>query len=661
MTIKEQYAANLVGHWDFRRGTFQGVVPNLATTTLAGNAYPQLTKKGWGYKLPGDTNDYFEVSGGTYPDLAIAGDVTFGGAFYLPYDVTANSYILGFAGPSEDEADNILYSVRLNSGTNNITALHEYSTGTNVATTSSMTVSPGVNFLYVIRDTVTKKYTFFLNGVFEEGSAYSDNPSGGGDGDLQIGALSAIGSLDCTMIENMIFDTALSQEAVAQMYEEWQKEAYVTKYPRKTTLPKGSVMAGIADPIYELDMTIKGNTIQNLYPNASVDDASVEGTLINYEGRAGRGVLFDGGTDSRLDCGLTDLIHELANASFIFFVEPSSFTDFDGFLGQGTSTTDRTRIGLGGSGAGTSKDILINFANGGTAASAYTTSTPLGTNAPCVIRVEFDGTGATDADKVKCYVNEVEQTLTFSGDQATLLSNVSANLYLFDDPGAVSREFRGVGYHLVICDRNLTESEGAEVYRRFAAKKNLLLLQADCVETTVSQTSGELSNTGMGIDSGTWDIGASNGDKEATASVVGLIYHPSLSAYGTWWWTMNKANTGTQLGCYFVCGQQNNAGTQEYYLYSENNEEMKLWNGSSAILSTGYVLSTGVDYSFCVTRTPKGLFTVYVSTDGGITYTSIGSVTSTTHTACKYLVVKCEAGDTFKDVRHSPLVIDPTI
>jgi len=655
-TIKQQYAANLVASHDFRKGTFNDLSSTGAD--LSPNGTPYATRTPWGNAYALRNSSYFEVSTASYPDLNVAGDVTFGGVFHWGKVHTANSYLLGHGGSAETEATNILYSLRVNANGTSVSCLHEYGAGVNVAVnTTGFTVKPGINFLMATRDTVNKTYTICLNGACEELS-YSDNPSGGTTADYMVGSLAGAAPMPADILWTQTYNTSMSQAELCQMYEEWQQEELMFSVPKKTILPTGTMAAGLPEPILEYDMTINGAAVNDL--SSSNLPATVAG-CINTEGQMGQGVLFDGSTDARLDVGVTDLIHELSNASFCFMLEPSAFTDFDGFLTQGTSTTSRTRIGLGGSGAGVNKDILINFANGGTAASAYTTNTPLNTNAPAFIRVEFDGAGATDADKVKLFVNEDEQTLTFSGDQATLLAPVSANLYVGDDAGAVSREFRGIMNHLIIFDQNLTDAQGALLYSRFTKKLNLNLLQEDIVCTTSSQNSGDLSNTELKITSGSWTVEESSGHKGAVNETSGFLYYPSIGAFGTWWFTMNKAVSSTQTGCFLVCGEKDNSGTQEYYLFSDTSAEVKLWNGSTTILSTGYDLTVGVDYSFCITRTPKGVFTVYISTDGGATYTSIGTVESTTHTASKYLVIKGEAGDHFRDVKYYPLLIDPTL
>ncbi len=676
MTIKQQYAANLVGHWDFRRGMYQDVDGDYPTTPQ-GTAYSQMTEKGHGYRLLGDTNDYFQVANGDAGPLLLSNDLVFVSVFYLPYDVTSNSYLMGAAGTSENEEDNILYSVRINSGGNNLTALHEYGAGTNVAANSTITVSPGINFLAVSRDTNNKEYTFCLNGECEVVS-YSDNPTGGGGATFEIGAVQGIGSIDAVILETMVFNTSLGQQYLTQMYSDWQKEAWLTSIPKQTILPKGSIMDGICDPIYELDMTIEGDSVANLRPGAAVNDPTVEGGVINYEGAMGAGAYFPGGTDERLDGGLTDLIHELTNASFIFMLEPSSFNNYEGWLTQGTSTTNRTRIGVGGPGAGTNKDILINFAdNAGVAPSAYTTSVPLAAGAPTMVRIEFDGTGATDADKIKCYVNEEEQTLTFAGDQPTQLSSVSANLYIGDDPGAASREYHGVMNHLVICDDNLTEAQGAEVYERFAKKVNLNALQDDAVETIASQSGGFLSNSGFEIVSGSWNVEPGDG-KAAMCVTAGAIAIPSKQAYGTWEFDVYKDADANTLDVQFMSTEAQpitSSTNSGYSMRLSSTERFSLYEFSGGASSsdlmytaTGAVTLQNL-YRIRITRTPAGWFTVYVKdVTGNGAWQELdvtgGSGTNpkqnTNQTSSSYLVIDADAGDAVKNFVFYPLPIDPT-
>lgn len=680
-TIKEQFASNLVGHWDFRRGTYQDV-DGTYPSEFKGQAAPTLTSKGYGYRLFDATNDYLQVQNSDATGLLIAGDIVFTSLFYLPEDVASNSYLMGAAGTSEDEADNILYSVRINTVGNNFTALHEYGAGTNVAANSTLTVSPGINFLAVSRDTTAKEYTFCLNGKSEVVS-YSENPTGGEDGTFEIGAVQGIGSIDAVIMENMVFNTSMTEQQLAQMYADWQKEGWLTKTPEQTVLPKGSLLDYSTDPLIELDMVPRGDVVPNLYPKpANMNDPAIEGPFSTV-GRGGEGMFFPGGTDERLDCGLTDIIHELPNASFCFYLEPKSFNDYEGWLTQGTSITNRTRIGVGGPGAGTSKDILINFANGGTAPSAYTTNTPLGADAPVFVRIEFDGSGATDADKIKCYVNEEEQTLTFSGDQPALLSGTASTLYIGDDAGAVSREFNGTMYHLLVFDTNLTDAEGAAIYEKLSSKVDLYALQEDMVETVGSIAAGDfVTDTEWKVEEGSVAIKVDEYGKymEAQNSSTNA-YIPCRGLYGTHQFDVN-ANTGDPniyvQFCATGVGRVTDSHVTSYILRlsatGQGDQAVYLWKsvgGSITNLANtaANYFDTDKWYRVWVTVEPGNEINVYSQglEDGSaptLLTLDTGSfpVTDTAITSCEHFVFSTltASGGRIKNIKYSPLVIDPT-
>jgi hypothetical protein len=677
-TKKQQYFENIVGHWDFRQGTFFDQSPYGADLSQVGGGVPvpRSTEKGFGYELDRDQFQRFEVSTLGQEQLNIAGDLTIGLTFYQTEPASANMYLMGHGGPGEGEPQNILYSVRLNSGNSSITLLHEEGAGVNVATTFVFNVPTNrINHLAITRKTSSNEYILVFNGQPYTGT-YTTNPTGGDGASvvINVGAVTNTAFFTGTILETIIFNTAMTQQELTEMYDEFMNEPYLTKIPEVSTRPKGSLLDdNFPDAIFETDMVVIGGSnaagVQEI-PDLSGNGNFAEPLALRDESTLlGRGLAFEN-QEALIDFKLSTMLHNLQNASFCFVLTPRSLTDFDGFLSQTVSATQTTRIGLGGTGFGTNRDILINFANGGTAASANTTSEPLQENASAFVRVEFDGSGATDADKIKLYVNEEQQTLTFNGDQATQLAAAAVQLAVGKDTSVAGTEFTGVMHNLIIFDDNLTEAQGQRLYKRFKGASSTAFAQEDIFQTTAPISSGFLQNTNFEVISGQWGVDM---PKEINCEVAGAITRPSQQAYGTWYFTMNKTDEDNFYFMFMATQKDSitSAGQNGYMLglgASENIILYKVTGGVASILarSVTSAIELGKEYNFAITRTPDGEFSIYLK--GGdyegwqlmVADTGTNPVTDTAFTTSKYVFIEANEVDAFKNVRFSPLSFDPT-
>lgn len=668
MTIKEQYAANFVLLADYRKGSLADQSPSGNDGAFVGDPVFANTDKGLALK-GFSASDY--VNYGNASDLKFTNeDFTLGFYVQNAQQVQCLPFGKGTSGTYSPYAFQLEYP---SSGKFGIYMGNSAGNGWLIRPNElSADYDPEGSLIVCVKEGTD--VTLYSNGV--DGGSYTMASDTIMDNSLpfRVGVAS-----NATQPLNKnggitqgfaISGVALSGQEVAQLYEEVQQEAFILSIPTKTNIPKPYLTLDpvFPTPIFETDFKPRNNKLNDLSGNGN--DADINGVIAS-EGSLGESMEFQGVADQDVSFGNSTMLHDLDTASFCFLLEPTAFGNFDGFLAQGTSITDRTRIGLGGV-LGTNKDILINFANGGTAASAYTTNEPLAANAPVLIRIEFNG---HQAENIKLYVNEEKQTLTESGTKASTLSNVSAELLLGNDLGAVGRVFNGHMYYAAIFDQNLTTAQGAALLAKMQEKLNLNLLQEDIIVTPSSVSSDYLSNTGFEVLSGSFDVVVDDeGDKAIECASDGVVAIPSSGVYGTWEWSMLQADTNNAPSVFFANQGAAVDSSDDGYRFFINTDEAfgldKYVSTSSTVLlrSSNSYVTTGQWYKIRITRTPEGVFTVYHSTDNGVTWTQTDSsqdgsnpFTDTSITSSSHFVFDGDAGDQLKDVKYYPLVIDPTV
>ena len=150
------------------------------------NTFPtQLYTKGFGLG-----NGEYLV--GDIDELKITGDITFGLMVNVPQSVAGTTYLASCSGASESEADNNLYSMYVEAGAQNFKYAHEYGAGTNVILTFGATLEPGLQHIYMVRNTTDKTVALYLNGNLTETLGYGTNPTGGGAGAYYVSSFASI-------------------------------------------------------------------------------------------------------------------------------------------------------------------------------------------------------------------------------------------------------------------------------------------------------------------------------------------------------------------------------------------------------------------------------------------------------------------------------------
>ena len=174
-------------------------------------------------------------------------------------------------------------------------------------------------------------------------------------------------------------------------------------------------------------------------------------------------------------------------------------------------------------------------------------------------------------------------------------------------------------------------------------------------ESVGNESAGFLSNTDWELNGVNTQIVSSeklDGKKEIKAIAGGIQgSRPSNQAYGTWECKMNRNSTNfctlsiihpTKHGGFNVSGAYNIS-------YRDNGNILLRYN-SSAIVSDTTERAVDVEVAIKVTRTPAGLWELFV--DG----VSKGTGTEATGTTSAWNALEADAGNTIKDFRFLPYI-----
>lgn len=161
--------------------------------------------------------------------------------------------------------------------------------------------------------------------------------------------------------------------------------------------------------------------------------AVLENGTIYADGSAalGRCVSFDG-VDDDVNLGTSLGINNIATLTISAWVFRTVSADYGMFFSQrAADDTSRIEMFSSGSFGGNNDDFQIAMCNGAGNSEAYTSNGAYTNNVWHHVVVVYDGGQPTDITKLKFFVDNVQQTLTFTGSIPTTTPNIPAtNSYL---------------------------------------------------------------------------------------------------------------------------------------------------------------------------------------------------------------------------------------
>lgn len=192
-----------------------------------------------------------------------------------------------------------------------------------------------------------------------------------------------------------------------------------------TTLGYSGLIASFNPLFYarlgEISGIIAGNEAGadgDYLPNDTTDwtggTFGIEGALV---GDSATCATFNRATPGYADFGNLTSLNGLSTFTLLAWVKPKAFAgnNYAGILRKPVDATSGLEIGLGGPGVGNSTRIYLALRNGSECIVNTDTDLILDPNIWYFVAVLFNGAGATNTDRIKVYINMVEDSVNFNG------------------------------------------------------------------------------------------------------------------------------------------------------------------------------------------------------------------------------------------------------
>jgi len=244
--IKDKYEANIVGHWDFRKGTIADQSDNAADGSFGGAPYWRKTRNGKALIFDG-ANDYIEVGSGVThcPE-------TSAWSLFIVYDIILKDNGFNNMVSFTTNSDNP-YEVAIGNGSGYnglLLGARELfvETDTNASGLEEFVGCHAVGVSYNGSGGETKANTsLYFDGASK--TTVTTGAFGAKTNETVIGAATTapVSVWDGGILEVIVFDTELTAAEQAQLYTESRAEAHLSHIPETTTIPELLANSDLSD------------------------------------------------------------------------------------------------------------------------------------------------------------------------------------------------------------------------------------------------------------------------------------------------------------------------------------------------------------------------------------------------------------------------------
>ena len=538
MSIKKQLAANIVGEWDFRKGTLLDQSSGGNDMSFVGT--PQWVNSGKGKTIKFNGIDEYllkTVSGFRGSDSA--GSISFW--MKTPIGVAADIFSSADQGGATtylflqvDAAGSILVSQR-----NNDTA----------DTVAGNTVLEANQWYHVVVTSSGTAYKIYINSI--EDTPYTVS-SGANSGDwfaetpnrdnVTIGVLkrnTVAGYYNGAVRELIVWDIELSSLQVSELYEESLQEGFVGGLAKENfQLPEQTETVNKDNLVGEWNMKVDGNQV------ADVSDNNNNGTVVtanDTEGLFGRAVDLVAANSSSVYMGdVLDNIFAGADKQFTMsiWLNPSAVMTSNAIISKYyTGTAQRQFIFRLKTDSKPSFFWANTLASGSHREVIGSTSINV-LNKWVHLVVEYDGTLDTNdgLDRIRMWVDGVEESTSMDITAGTLteMQNGTASLTVGNSADGDGTIQAGTGGLTGAADlfKVWTGLGGELAASEYAVGAKKLIYKNDLSDEPITVASSVSSGVigRFGIDSGAWKISYDGTYKWLECVTAGKVTTPLLDA-----------------------------------------------------------------------------------------------------------------------------------
>lgn len=448
-------------------------------------------------------------------------------------------------------------------------------------------------------------------------------------------------ALDGPVLLAGIVNRVLTPQEHENLFEEWQQQAFVLDIQHR----RGAriFVPDKSDADYAREGIVFDTRFKR-QPGGTIRDEGPTGyagtnTSCPVSGADAEGLSYDG-VDDYTDFGNVTQINSVAACSIELLFR--SKANANNSLVQKASNS-QNRIGLELLDAANPSRIRAVLCNG---------AGTFGDTASFIARqgqwhhatLTYNGLGATDADKLKLYLDRDLQTLNFTGPIPATTGTMAGNLLAAcRNIGAGAALFANAEEKILrVFNRTLSAGDTSNEYLRNFGQECIWQAPGEDIPVSLAASYGVGTPNALGggwvINSGTWNVNEETSGRRYQSNVTaGSTHILSPATAGTW--TFAFLASGTVCEWMFMAavpGRFNVSGAQNgYFLRCDGNYALSLrvaTAGVDAILwstANGYVVAN-TWYRVAISRRPSdGTFTAWIK---GGAYTSWTLITVTAGT-----------------------------
>lgn len=468
--------------------------------------------------------------------------------------------------------------------------------------------------------------------------------------DWLVGANYSTEFLDGSVQFAGITDSILTSQQMAQLYLDWMRESFALEmphrkfsFPYRTLTPAQAVAQGL---VLDTDFVRRSDgKVRNLAPTAYA------GTLVGNPVPAGEGEgMTTDGVDDDINFGDVTELNAATKVVMSAWIRQNTIVSNTGLFMK--SNTGSSRLGVANNGT------TGFYAFNATSAGNFYGQTAITLGNPSKVwqhfAFVFDGTGATNADRLKLYVDGTQTPLTYPGGSIPAATNNAAGIALrVGSEAGIPPRFSNITVRSfrVRAGVDFTAAEVRAEYLEGA--KRLLLdgrLRADG-SCPVSLTSITTPNTKVpgtiwqtnGTAPGGVKVLEDSSTRERYIDVkTGILVSPQPESFGSWYfeWTSSAYTEIMPIASQPL--RYSGAPNNGYGIFQEPSN-IYLYRFTNGIVVSSILFAAGVGAAYLgkpvrgwLTRTPAGVFSLYFNNGSG--WVLLGTGTDTTHTTSSFWV-----------------------
>lgn len=418
-------------------------------------------------------------------------------------------------------------------------------------------------------------------------------------------------------------------------------------------LPVETIPADEPQPFIYYDALTKtsdGTKFRNIITPGTFDGTITPAVVNDASAVFGRSMKFDRAL-SCLNAGDVNSLDGAAAFTFEFVFRSADITGGNqNILGKYNSATNSIQVFYGSTG------LLSVFVANGASSRADTPAATIRANTNYHVVIVYDGAGATNADKLKIYVNGEAKVITFTNNMPATSGSNAQSLFIGARDASTTPANAAISYFRAYASA-LSATSALRRYQQYAKALLRMIVVSDAATTaaiTGAGTGVQVPGTAWAANSGSWLVTTDSTKNvlKRGSTAAADAWSPFNQAFGSWKLDRIKQDASGQVAYLFVSDTYGwTAGaTNGYALRITSAGALQLVRYSAGVATSlgataDAFISTGVAYDFWVSRRETGVFRVFYRVTNSVQWLPIAALSQTdaTHLSSVAFVMQADA------------------